>query len=262
MKQYTYGFASAILLLTIVLLAMGLTPNPAVTRTGQYQVDTLLLTQEDYLGNKSYEVLYTIFDTSTGDIKQTRRVPHSNYLAKNIQKQNASLLTKIFKELKEPNLEDDTLVEQFKEKIKQMLSNRSKFEFNNDLMKKISKKEFSQTNFDKLSEINSSKIESIEIKSIRDNKKFSNESVKFIYSMSKNSFTLAVDENNNIYLVKIVNILENNISKNSKNFTRYTNLANLKIRNQMFTSYDFFLNDKYKVKINQKTLDRVKNYFR
>ena len=90
MKQYTYGFASAILLLTIVLFAMGLTPNPAVKRTGQYQVDTLLLTQEDYLGNKSYEVLYTIFDTSTGDIKQTRRVPHSNYLAKKIQKQKSA----------------------------------------------------------------------------------------------------------------------------------------------------------------------------
>ena len=80
--------------------------------------------------------------------------------------------------------------------------------------------------------------------------------------MSKNSFTLAVDENNNIYLVKIVNILESNISKGSKNFTSYTNQANLKIRDQMFTSYDFFLNDKYKVKINQKTLERVKNYFR
>ena len=151
---------------------------------------------------------------------------------------------------------------QFKEKIKQMLSNRSKFEFNNDLMKKISKKEFSQSNFDKLSETNSAKIESIEIKSIKDNEKFSNESVKFMYSMSENNFTLAVDEKNNIYLVKIVNILENNISKNSKNFARYTNQANLKIRDQMFTSYDFFLNDKYKVEINQKTLDRVKNYFR
>ena len=151
---------------------------------------------------------------------------------------------------------------QFKEKIKQMLFNRSKFEFNNDLMKKISKKEFSQTNFDKLSEINSSKIESIEIKSIRDNEKFSNESVKFMYSMSKNSFTLTVDVNNNIYLVHIVNISENNISKGSKNFTTYTNQANVKIRDQMFTSYDFFLNDKYKVKINQKTLERVKNYFR
>ncbi len=90
MKQYAYGFASAVLVLLIALIAMGLTPNPTVVRAGLYQIDTLLLTQEDYLGNKSYEVLYTIFDTTTGDIKQTRRVPHSNYMAKQIQKQKSA----------------------------------------------------------------------------------------------------------------------------------------------------------------------------
>ena len=90
MKQYAYGFASAVLVLLIALIAMGLTPNPIVVRAGQYQIDTLLLTQEDYLGNKSYEVLYTIFDTTTGDIKQTRRVPHSNYMAKQFQKQKSA----------------------------------------------------------------------------------------------------------------------------------------------------------------------------
>jgi hypothetical protein len=42
------------------------------------------------LGNKSYEVLYTIYDTTTGDIKQTRRVPHSNYIAKKIQRQKSA----------------------------------------------------------------------------------------------------------------------------------------------------------------------------
>jgi len=30
----------------------------------------------------------------------------------------------------------------------------------------------------------------------------------------------------------------------------------------MFSSYDLLLNKKYKVKINQKTLERVKNYYR
>ena len=29
----------------------------------------------------------------------------------------------------------------------------------------------------------------------------------------------------------------------------------------MYGSYDLLLNNKYKVKINQKTLERVKNYF-
>ena len=30
----------------------------------------------------------------------------------------------------------------------------------------------------------------------------------------------------------------------------------------MYSSYDYLLNKKYKVKINQKTLERVKNYYR
>ena len=42
------------------------------------------------IGNKSYEVLYTIFDTTTGDIKQTRRVPHSNYISKKVHRQKSA----------------------------------------------------------------------------------------------------------------------------------------------------------------------------
>ena len=30
----------------------------------------------------------------------------------------------------------------------------------------------------------------------------------------------------------------------------------------MYLSYDNFLNSKYKIKINEKTLERVKNYFK
>ena len=90
MKQYVFGFASAILLIIIAFIFMGFSPSSNLGSVGKYQVDTLLMTQEDYLGNKSYEVLYTIFDTTTGDIKQTRRVPHSNYIAKKIQKQRSA----------------------------------------------------------------------------------------------------------------------------------------------------------------------------
>ena len=90
MKQYVFGFASAILLIIIAFIFMGFSPNPNSGGVGKYHVDTLLMTQEDYLGNKSYEVLYTIFDTTTGDIKQTRRVSHSNYIAKKIQKQRSA----------------------------------------------------------------------------------------------------------------------------------------------------------------------------
>ena len=90
MKQYIIGFISAILLLLIGFITMGFAPAPNFNTSGKYQIDTLLIKQEDYIGNKSYEVLYTIFDTTTGDVKQTRRVPHSNYIAKKIQRQKSA----------------------------------------------------------------------------------------------------------------------------------------------------------------------------
>ena len=33
------------------------------------------------------------------------------------------------------------------------------------------------------------------------------------------------------------------------------------IKNNMLKSYDLYLNDKYKVELNQKTIERVKNFF-
>ena len=53
-----------------------------------------------------------------------------------------------------------------------------------------------------------------------------------------------------------------NISQNSENFLQYEKLANDEIKDSINDSYDFFINSKYKVKINEKTLERVKNYFR
>ena len=38
--------------------------------------------------------------------------------------------------------------------------------------------------------------------------------------------------------------------------------ANYKIKNKIYQSYDTYLNLKYDIVINEKTLERVKNYFR
>jgi peptidyl-prolyl cis-trans isomerase D len=73
---------------------------------------------------------------------------------------------------------------------------------------------------------------------------------------------LVNDKDDNIYLVKIVRINDENISKNSDEFINYQNEGKIKLRDQMYSSYDNFLNDKYEVKINQKTIERVKNYFK
>ena len=80
--------------------------------------------------------------------------------------------------------------------------------------------------------------------------------------MPQNSFTLVNDEEKNIYLVKIVGINDENISKNSSEYKKYKNKGKNKLKDLMYSSYDNFLEDKYKVKINQKTIERVKNYFK
>ena len=154
-----------------------------------------------------------------------------------------------------PNLKN----EKFIAKVKEMLFNKSKFEFNSDLIKKISEKKFIQNDFEKLSNNN---LSIVQIDSIKDDKKFTTDSIKYLYTKSKNNFALVSDKDNNIYLIKIIDIEYKNISKNAENFLKYKKQTNDQIKDSINDSYDFFINSKYTIKINEKTLERVKNYFR
>ena len=105
-------------------------------------------------------------------------------------------------------------------------------------------------------------IETTKLTSIRDNKKFEINAVEVLYSMPINSFTLINDEKNNIYLAKVSKILNKSNNKNSNELSEYRNNQNSNIKNSMLKSYDLFLNNKYDVVLNQKTIERVKNFFK
>ena len=147
----------------------------------------------------------------------------------------------------------------FKEQIKNLLYEKKKFEFNKGILEKINKNEFKQASFDKLG---ISLIKKVKLNSIEDDKIFEINSIKILYSLPINTFTLITDENNNVFVSKIVDYQEQNISKNSSEFNTFSNEASAKNRNSILRSYDFLLSDKYKIVINEKTLERVKNYFR
>ena len=72
---------------------------------------------------------------------------------------------------------------------------------------------------------------------------------------------MIADEKDNIFLAKIINYEEKNIS-DSLEFNETSNETSAQNRNSILQSYDYLLNSKYEVIINEKTLDRVKNYFR
>ena len=67
--------------------------------------------------------------------------------------------------------------------------------------------------------------------------------------------------NKNIYLAHIKNIKSKKLTKNGSQVNILTQLADHKIKNNLYNSYDNVVNDKYKIEINEKTLERVKNNF-
>ena len=86
--------------------------------------------------------------------------------------------------------------------------------------------------------------------------------IKILYSLPLNSYTLVNDKENKIYLVKLVNSKNNIFSETDKNYLNFVNNQNTNTRKTILQSYDQLLNSKYQVQLNQKTIDRVKNYFK
>jgi peptidyl-prolyl cis-trans isomerase D len=150
----------------------------------------------------------------------------------------------------------------FLEKIKKLLFEKNKFEYNKKLFDKIVNKKFTNLDFRNLAKNNSLKINPIKISSIKDDNKFDINSVKLLYTQPVNSFILISDKKNNIFLANIKKLSKMDIIKNSDDFLTYNNQANIKIRDTMYKSYDYYIAKKYDVKINEKTLERVKNYFK
>ena len=148
----------------------------------------------------------------------------------------------------------------FQKKIRKLLYQENKFNFNKKILNQINKKEFNQASFDKLGTNNN--IKKILLNSINDDAKFEINSIEFLYALPINSFTLISDNDGNIYIVKIVDFEEKNISKDSNEFIKISNESSAQTKNSILKSYDLLLNTKYKVVINEKTLDRVKNYFK
>ena len=64
------------------------------------------------------------------------------------------------------------------------------------------------------------------------------------------------------YLVKLVNSKKNTFSETDENYLNFVNNQNTNTRKTILQSYDQLLNSKYQVQLNQKTIDRVKNYFK
>ena len=146
------------------------------------------------------------------------------------------------------------------ETVNNELFKKNKNIFSSDLLYKIQNKNFSNSDFNELVK-NDKFIKLAYLENVNDDRLFTNNSMKLIYSLPKNSFLLVTDETKNIYLARIDETYEKDILKDKKDFSFYSDKANNIIKDNLYTSYNYLMNNKYKINVNQKTIDRVKNYF-
>tara|TARA_Y100000590_G_scaffold222673_1_gene251996 strand:- start:2022 stop:3431 length:1410 start_codon:yes stop_codon:yes gene_type:complete len=173
-----------------------------------------------------------------------------------IEKKDHYLLFEISKVAnKLPDINSD----EFQKQINLELTNKFKYEYNKKLLEDIQNKNLQYEN---LKNFDKAKItENIKINSIRDNNKFSINSIKLIYSLPEKSFILINDDEEKIYLAFIKEIVkENKIT--DEDFKNYLFKSNSDIRDTLYSSYDIFLSKKYKIKVFQNSIERLKNNFR
>ena len=148
----------------------------------------------------------------------------------------------------------------FINRVKNNLVLKKKYDYNKKLFQKIQDKKLDNEEFLKISKGSQNILNTI-IKSLDDSDVFDKDSIDLIYSLPVNSFVLITGHSNNIYLARINNIYANNLSKDDIINKEYLVKSNNKIIDEIYSSYDLSLNKKYKVKVFQNTLDRIKNNF-
>ena len=154
-----------------------------------------------------------------------------------------------------PDLNDEVV----KSEIVELIYQKGKFDYNRKIIEEIQSDGFNESEFIKLS---SGKIQTGSINSINDDELFEVNSIKMLYSLPQNSFALVNNTNNQIFLVKIKDINKNTINKQGEEYKGFVNSQNTNYRKGILQSYDTLLNNKYQVQLNQKTIDRIKNYFK
>ena len=156
------------------------------------------------------------------------------------------------------NLENGAL----KKTILANLKKKAKRKFIAEIASKINQNNFIKSDFDKLSKEKNIPVERVSLLSQNDNKILKEELVSEIYTIPEKKIIvmhdIAMTESYLIYIDKIENVT---IDEKSDTYNKYLRLSRSKISNELFNTYDGYIRKKYKIDINYKTLNTVKNYF-
>ena len=105
-------------------------------------------------------------------------------------------------------------------------------------------------------------VKDYKISNIKQNDVFDEGLVKRIFLTKDGDINLITNSTlTKSFLILTKNTDFKKLDKNSNEFEKYEAKARLNLINKIYQSYDENANQKYKVEVNQRTIDRVKNSF-
>ena len=148
------------------------------------------------------------------------------------------------------------------EALNAQLNFKRKIENNTSLAKDISLGAFDGDNYKKFANDNGLVVKDYKISSLKQNDIFNEGLIKQIFLTKDGDINLLT--NNTLtksFLISTIKTEYKKLEKNSNEFEQYEAKARLNLINKIYQSYDENANQKYKVEVNQRTIDRVKNSF-
>ena len=149
-----------------------------------------------------------------------------------------------------------------RESLNNQLSFKNKIEANTSIIKDISMGAFDKIRMEKFASENELELKDYKISSLKQNDVFSEGIIKRIFLTSDGEIDLIT--NNTLsknFLILSVKTEFKQLNKDSKEFEQYEAKARLNLINKIYQSHDNNLSNKYDVKLNKRTIDRVKNSF-
>ena len=135
-------------------------------------------------------------------------------------------------------------------------------ENNTSILKDISMGGFDEVKMKIFADKNNLELTDYKISSLKQNKIFSEGIIKRIFLTKNNDIDLVTNSTlSKNFLILAVSTEYKELKKSSIEYEKYEAKARLNLVNKIYENFDDQLNKKYKVELNQKTIERVKNSF-
>ncbi|MDC0943112.1 SurA N-terminal domain-containing protein [Pelagibacteraceae bacterium] len=148
------------------------------------------------------------------------------------------------------------------EALNAQLSFKDKIEKSTSIAKDIGLGAYDGENFKKFADDNSLEVKKYKLSSLKQNDIFGEGIVKRIFLTKDNETNLITNSTlTKTFLISTEKTEYKDLNKSNNDYEKYEAKARLNLINKIYKSYDESANQKYKVELNQKTIDRVKNSF-